>query len=433
MGIAGSRPMLRPSALLASACVALAATAAAQDAALLADSARFMTQWCASCHGGEKPKAASTSPPFPAAFPDPDATLRKAAVRLRNGTMPPAKAPQPPRDDVAHLLRRVDAAFAAREPRGPGRVGIRRLSRYEYRCSIRDLLGVEVPAGGLPRGRRGIRLRQRRGRARRLAAAVREVRGGGRAGRGRGDPRGGPDAPARTRAIGSELFCTIKNSVRGSRRAPLQEGEATLELAAADGRLRPARPGLRGSGRRRAARACASPSTARAGGMKPALEASIEATKTRPRRARAPGAARPRHAQVLRRVHERLLPPETADPVEARPQPHRRVGRGRRPGRPRRAVGARTARSSPPTPAAPTPRRASARSSPPSSSAPGGVLRTRTSSAASSTRAGPRSRGTAASSAPCSSASAGDPRLAALPLPRRARPAGRHGRHRRAT
>src|SRR4029078_12978819 len=120
----------------------LASASSAQDAGLTRDSERFFGQWCAQCHGGESPARGLDLSAFPAGLASPEATLSKAAARVARRQMPPAKAPQPPRDEADAWVRVVEARALPESRPSPGRVGIRRLSRYEYRCSIRDLLGV---------------------------------------------------------------------------------------------------------------------------------------------------------------------------------------------------------------------------------------------------------------------------------------------------
>src|SRR5439155_15084525 len=64
------------------------------------------------------------------------------------GAMPPKEKPRPPAPDVKALTDwiggRADQARA-----GQGRVGLRRLTRSEYRNTIRDLLGVEIDLADL--------------------------------------------------------------------------------------------------------------------------------------------------------------------------------------------------------------------------------------------------------------------------------------------
>src|SRR5436853_4586680 len=128
--------MSRVAAILSAALSA--AALCAQYGRLVEDATRLAGQWCIECHRGEKPAGGLDLARFPEGLAAPDMTLQRAARRLRAGTMPPKKAPQPARADALALVARIDARFAATSRPGPGRVTLRRLSRYEYQCSIRD-------------------------------------------------------------------------------------------------------------------------------------------------------------------------------------------------------------------------------------------------------------------------------------------------------
>jgi mono/diheme cytochrome c family protein len=219
-----------PIALALAAAIALASLAPAQDAALVADSARFFGQWCASCHGGEKPTRDLDLSRFPAGVASPDDALRKAARLVLKRAMPPPKAKQPPRADAEAWASRVMAAAPESRP-GPGRVGIRRLSRYEYRCAIRDLLGVEAPLDGFPVDDAGygfdnvadvlgvspLLLEKYAAAAEQIALEA--------------IPATNPDHPPRARFAGRELACSMSDSFRGKARALFKEGHATARAA----------------------------------------------------------------------------------------------------------------------------------------------------------------------------------------------------------
>lgn len=73
------------------------------------------------------------------------------ALQLQSGTMPPAKKPRPPADNVKQILDWIGGEMAAAqvaEKAGvgpvPGRVLTRRLTRTEYINTIRDLLKVDI-------------------------------------------------------------------------------------------------------------------------------------------------------------------------------------------------------------------------------------------------------------------------------------------------
>lgn len=74
---------------------------------------------------------------------------QSVAEQLRNRTMPPPDKPQPAEEDRLRLAEWIDATLRATACRGgefAGPVTTRRLNRYEYERTIRDLLGVEYKA-----------------------------------------------------------------------------------------------------------------------------------------------------------------------------------------------------------------------------------------------------------------------------------------------
>lgn len=80
------------------------------------------------------------------------ATWEKVVRKIQAGQMPPPNAVQPEAIELTELQKileqRLDAA-AAQQP-APGRTEtFRRLTRYEYQNSIRDLLGLEIDAAEL--------------------------------------------------------------------------------------------------------------------------------------------------------------------------------------------------------------------------------------------------------------------------------------------
>jgi hypothetical protein len=199
----------------------------AQDPGLVDDAARFVGQWCVSCHGGAKPASDFDLSRFPGSFADPDRALRRCAERLRAGEMPPDKAAQPPRDQVAALLARIERAGGHDSRPGPGRVTIRRLSRYEYRNTIRDLLGVEAPADDFPVDDVGYGF-DNIGDVLSIspllfdkyAAAAEQIAG-------EAILAEDPDRPRRTRIDGKSLASTLPDSFRGSARVLFKSGQAT--------------------------------------------------------------------------------------------------------------------------------------------------------------------------------------------------------------
>ena len=74
--------------------------------------------------------------------------------KLKTGEMPPKGLPRPPRADVQAVANWIEAEFNRLDnlaPPDPGRVTARRLNRYEYNATIRDLAGVNFrPADNFP-------------------------------------------------------------------------------------------------------------------------------------------------------------------------------------------------------------------------------------------------------------------------------------------
>ena len=69
--------------------------------------------------------------------------------KLRAGEMPPKGIARPPADQIAGVVHWVESSYARLDrdtPSDPGRVTAHRLNRYEYRNTVRDLLGLDLQA-----------------------------------------------------------------------------------------------------------------------------------------------------------------------------------------------------------------------------------------------------------------------------------------------
>src|SRR5678815_208879 len=114
--------------------------AAAQDRA-------FLEKHCADCHGPEDPKGGLNLQELKPSFADPRtfATWTKIHDRVQDGEMPPKKKRPPAREEIDAFLKSLadpmTAADRAREAT-EGRSTWRRLNRYEYENTLRDLLGA---------------------------------------------------------------------------------------------------------------------------------------------------------------------------------------------------------------------------------------------------------------------------------------------------
>jgi hypothetical protein len=114
----------------------------------------LLKQYCYSCHGPKHDqlnlKAYETTDQVKR---DRDAWL-KVLTKLHLREMPPNDEPQPSIPEHDKLTGWIETTFNALDysgPPDPGHVTLRRLTRTEYRNTIRDLLGVDLPvAAELP-------------------------------------------------------------------------------------------------------------------------------------------------------------------------------------------------------------------------------------------------------------------------------------------
>lgn len=108
---------------------------------------------CFDCHGPGKQKGDIRLDTLPTDFSSAE-TWHDALDQLNRGEMPPPKARQPSPEELRLLTTGLDdyleAAAEAKRLSG-GRLSTRRLTRYEYANTMRDLLGLDLDyAGELP-------------------------------------------------------------------------------------------------------------------------------------------------------------------------------------------------------------------------------------------------------------------------------------------
>ena len=125
----------------------LAAAVPADDAPRL-----LLEVHCGGCHAGKEAAQGlvlvAARPSEPVAALSDLKLLERIADRVRSQSMPPPDA-EPPLADagrqslVVWLDNRIDRSVG--DARDPGTVAIRRLTRSEYRNTIRDLLGTDLP------------------------------------------------------------------------------------------------------------------------------------------------------------------------------------------------------------------------------------------------------------------------------------------------
>lgn len=119
-----------------------------------ADPAAFqivLERYCIECHGAEDPEEGLDL--TAAAVLDDPGLLDEIADRLRRRSMPPSRHEAQPTDEqreaaVAWIEHTLDGFFGS-DP-DPGRVAIRRLTRVDYRNTVRDLLGLEIDVSAFP-------------------------------------------------------------------------------------------------------------------------------------------------------------------------------------------------------------------------------------------------------------------------------------------
>jgi len=143
---------------------ALLACLLAPVAATLAGAADFtkdikplIDTHCVECHSDKKAKGGVDLAMFAneAAVRRDVPTWRKVAEQLTSKEMPTEKAKHPMPDDaratlVTYVNETLKAAVAeAAKIKDPGAAPVRRLTRTQYRNSVRDLLGVEIDAAEL--------------------------------------------------------------------------------------------------------------------------------------------------------------------------------------------------------------------------------------------------------------------------------------------
>ena len=128
----------------------------------LAEVRPLLKTYCFGCHNTTKPRAGLDLEKFAtrAAALDNPAVWDQVGERLHSKEMPPGKSPQPTQaewqrmlDWVKHVAEsQVDCGKLTEEQRQQSLAGYptsRRLSRFEYNNTLRDLFGVDLRAGDL--------------------------------------------------------------------------------------------------------------------------------------------------------------------------------------------------------------------------------------------------------------------------------------------
>ncbi|MBL8896065.1 MAG: DUF1592 domain-containing protein [Planctomycetes bacterium] len=141
-------PGLRSAALLVAFTPlgALAQDRAALDARFDSELRPLLEQRCLECHGDRAKKGgldlrAWTSGAFARGELGALAEMQR---RLEAGEMPPPERERPAREELERALAWIGAALRDGAAIDPGRVSLRRLTRLEYRNTVRDLFGLAL-------------------------------------------------------------------------------------------------------------------------------------------------------------------------------------------------------------------------------------------------------------------------------------------------
>lgn len=113
----------------------------------------FIQKNCVVCHN-DKLQSGGLNLKAPAGVAARRAQWERVVEKLKRGEMPPKGFPRPAADQIAAVTKWFDDEFARQDASlapDPGRVTARRLNRYEYNATVRDLLAVDFkPADDFP-------------------------------------------------------------------------------------------------------------------------------------------------------------------------------------------------------------------------------------------------------------------------------------------
>ena len=106
-----------------------------------------LEEYCYDCHGGGETRGSVALDAFNSTtnFAGSRDLWWRVLKNLRANFMPPAKKPQPTREQKAVIEQWIKQSVFQTDPLNPdpGRVTVRRLNRAEYRNTVRDLMGVD--------------------------------------------------------------------------------------------------------------------------------------------------------------------------------------------------------------------------------------------------------------------------------------------------
>lgn len=115
----------------------------------------FLQQYCVSCHGPEKKNGQVRFDTAAWEISTNDEAQRWQDVLdiLNTGNMPPEDEKQPPKDEMSGVLDALTRALIVARRRltdHGGEIAMRRLNRREYRNTIRELFGFDIPTDMIP-------------------------------------------------------------------------------------------------------------------------------------------------------------------------------------------------------------------------------------------------------------------------------------------
>jgi hypothetical protein len=111
----------------------------------------FVSAYCYTCHNEKVASGGLNLKTFTDSqrFVEGREQWQRVTAKLQSGEMPPKGIPRPPADRVAEVIKWLNGEFDRQDrqaPLNPGRVTARRLNRFEYSATIRDLLDVDFRA-----------------------------------------------------------------------------------------------------------------------------------------------------------------------------------------------------------------------------------------------------------------------------------------------
>jgi len=113
----------------------------------------FIQKNCVACHN-DKLQSGGLNLKAPGDVAAKREQWERVVEKLKRGEMPPNAFPRPAGEQIAAVTKWLDDEFARQDASlapDPGRVTARRLNRYEYNATVRDLLAVDFrPADDFP-------------------------------------------------------------------------------------------------------------------------------------------------------------------------------------------------------------------------------------------------------------------------------------------